>query len=153
MQRFDRESLTGFVNTGTWLRQDGIELLTQSGTVALVAYEDAKSVFFVRDFGPDGPDDPGSTRRAFQNRPRLDGLWVRMTFRDGDELEGLMPNNLLQLDPAGVHVTPPEGAQKVFVPRAALRSMQVLGVVGSPLRGTKRGKKPAAREQIQLFDK
>ena len=48
-----------------------------------------------------------------------------------------MPNNLLAWEIAGFTVTPPEpdaNNQRVFVPRQALRSIQVLGVVGSPLR-------------------
>jgi hypothetical protein len=50
-------------------------------------------------------------------------------------------------------VTPPESDannQRVFVPRQALRNIQVLGVVGSPLRG-KRKKIPPAPDQPTLF--
>ena len=52
-------------------------------------------------------------------------------------LDGILPNNLLAWDIAGFTVTPPEpdaNNQRVFVPRQALKSIQVLGVVGSPLR-------------------
>jgi hypothetical protein len=50
-------------------------------------------------------------------------------------------------------VIPPDpysNNQRVFVPRTALRSAEVLGVVGSPLR--KRRARAAAKEQIGLFD-
>jgi hypothetical protein len=50
-------------------------------------------------------------------------------------------------------VTPPESDannQRVFVPRQALRSIQVLGVVGSPLR-TRRKKAPPSADQPTLF--
>ena len=40
--------------------------------------------------------------------------------------------------------------QRVFVPRAALTELQVLGVVGSPLRLPK--VKPKPKEQIELFE-
>lgn len=147
VQRFEREALSGFANPASWLTDRGIELLTVSGSVAEIPYPDIKTVFFVREFRD---EEPGSGRRAFLNRPRLDGLWVRLTFRDGDTLEGVMPNNLLEMEAAGLHLIPPDSAQRVFVPRTALRSVQVLGVVGSPLRS--RRKKPPTRGQIGLFE-
>jgi hypothetical protein len=146
IQRFDREPLLGFVNPATFLTAEGIELLTLTGTVTVVPYSEIKTVFFVRDFG----GAPGVGRRAFVSRPRLDGIWVRLTFRDRDTLEGVMPNNLLQVDPAGFLMIPPDGGQRVFVPRTALAEVQVLGVVGSPLRPKK--KKPAKAGQIDLFE-
>ena len=74
-------------------------------------------------------------------------------FRDGEVLEGVMPNNLLQIDMYGFTVIPPDpfgNTQRVFVPRMALRAVQVLGVVGSPLK--KRGPKRVPKEQIGLFE-
>jgi hypothetical protein len=68
-------------------------------------------------------------------------------------MEGIMPNNLLPLEPYGFTVIPPDSysnQQRVFIPRAAVRSVEVLGVVGSPL---KKRKAPAVpKEQIGLFD-
>jgi hypothetical protein len=147
--RFDRENLTGFVQTNSWLTPSGLEFLTQAGVVNTVAWQDLKSVYFVRDFTGSNPAD---SRKTFLNRPKLDGLWVRLQFRDGDQLEGVMPNNLLFMEPEGVHVIPPEGAQRIFVPRQALTSVQVLGVVG--IRGTKPSAKKAAsqKDQIGLFE-
>jgi hypothetical protein len=62
-----------------------------------------------------------------------------------------MPNNLLQIEPYGVSVTPPDSfsnQQRVFVPRESLRSVEVLGVVGSPLKRKKAG----AKDQGELFE-
>jgi hypothetical protein len=145
IQRFDREPLLGFVNPVTYLADDGLELLTLSGTVATVPYSDVKTVYFVRDFDS---SDPSEGRRAFLSRPKLDGVWIRFRFRDRDTLEAVMGNNLLQIDSAGFHCIPPHGAQRVFVPRAAVTEVQVLGVVGSPLRSRK--KKPGTERQIGL---
>jgi hypothetical protein len=50
-------------------------------------------------------------------------------------------------------VTPPDpfgNQQRIFVPRTSLASVEVLGVVGSPLK--KRKAKPAAKDQIGLFE-
>jgi hypothetical protein len=105
-----------------------------------------KSVSFVKDF--DATSEPA---RVFLNRPKLEGLWARMVFRDGEVMDGVLPNNLLSWDVAGFTVTPPESDsnnQRVFVPKQALRSIQILGVVGSPLK--KRPKKATA-DQPTLF--
>ena len=60
---------------------------------------------------------------------------MRLLFRDGDSLEGMLANNLMLVEPAGFSVVPPDPTfqnQRVFVPRRALESVQVLGVIGSP---------------------
>lgn len=146
VQRFDRQTLTGFVNSTTFVVDDQLELLSLSGAVSSVPLSEIKTVCFVRDFAP--ASDP-LERRAFQSRPKVDGVWLRLTFRDGDLLEGIIPNNLLQLSDVGFNLLPPS-TQRVFVPRAALREVQVLGVVNSPLRTPKR--KAPAKEQIGLFE-
>ena len=55
-------------------------------------------------------------------------------------MEGILPNNLLQIESHGFMVVPPDpygNRQRVFVPRAALLGVEVLGVVGSPLKKRK----------------
>ena len=129
--RFDREPLTGYLRPPESFTPEGVELLSAAGTVALVPYADLKLVCFVRDWETLASL-PG--KRAFASRPKLDGLWVRFDFRDGDMLEGLLANRLHELDGLGFHATPPEAAgntQRIFVPRAALKSCTVLGSVGA----------------------
>jgi hypothetical protein len=141
VRRFDRENLTGFVNAYGYLQSSGLELLRQDGALALLSYEEVRSVCFVRDFDA-GPDPP----RIFQTRPKLEGVWVRMLFRDGEVMDGILPNDLLAWDTLGFTVTPPEpdsNNQKIFVPRQALRSIQILGIIGSPLRPKRAKRAPA----------
>jgi hypothetical protein len=148
VRRFDRESLTGFVNALSYLQPTSLELLTPNGALVLLPYDEIKSVCFVKDFEAEA-----ESRRIFMTRPKLEGLWVRMVFRDGEMLDGILPNNLLTWEIAGYTVTPPEpdsNNQRVFVPRSALKSIQVLGVVGSPLR-PKRKKAGPAPDQPTLF--
>ena len=150
IRRFDREPLTGFVNAQSYLQPQGVELMTPGGTVVVVPYLEIKVVCFVRDFGS---VEPTQEKKVFNTRPKTDGLWVRMELRDGEVLEGILPNNLLQLTAEGFTVTPPDAYsnnQKLFVPRAALTQINVLGVVGSPL--TRRKPKPAPESQIGLFE-
>jgi hypothetical protein len=148
--RFDREPLAGFVNPQSYLQAEGLELLSQGGAVNVVPYPEIKLVCFVRDFQQ---GEPRKELRLFTTRPKMEGLWVRMRFRDGDVMDGMLSNNLLQLDLYGLSVVPPDPGfqnQRIFVPKAALASVQVLGVVGSPLRMRK--PKPAAKEQLEMFD-
>ena len=149
VRRFDKEPLAGYVNPESYLRPSGVEVLSAQGNIATVPYPDIKSIAFVRDFEAGG--EPG--RRVFNARPKIEGLWVRLRFRDGEVMEGVMPNNLLHLEPYGFTLIPPDPnshQQRVFVPRTALEAVDVLGVVGSPL--TKRKAKPAPKEQIELFE-
>jgi hypothetical protein len=149
VRRFERDSLTGFVNPLSYLQPTSLELLKPEGTLALIPYEEIKSVCFVSHF-----DAEAEPQRIFMTRPKLEGLWVRMIFRDGEVMDGILPNNLLSWDIAGFTVTPPEpdaNNQRVFVPRSALRSIQVLGVVGSPLRTGRKKAKAAPEDQPSLF--
>src|SRR5208283_1065940 len=71
-------------------------------------------------------------RKIFRSRPRLAGLWVRVTFKDKEVLEALLPNDLLETDPLGYLVTPPDvysNNLRIFIPRTALIAMEVLGVI------------------------
>lgn len=151
ISRFDREPLLGYVNPLSYLRPGGVELLTPEGTCSVVPYEEVKAVQFVRDFEP---PDPSAERKVFSTRPKMDGLWVRVKFRDGEVMDGILPNNLLTLESQGFTVVPPDpysNNQRLFLPRAALAEVQVLGVVGSPLRRQPKTK-PVPKEQIRLFD-
>jgi hypothetical protein len=148
VRRFDREALNGFINPLSYLQPLHLELLRPEGSLVLLPYEEVKSVSFVKDF--EAGEEPN---RIFLNRPKLDGVWVRMEFRDGDRLDGILPNDLLAWEIAGFTVTPPEpdsNNQRVFVPRQALRKIQVLGIVGSPLRAKRRAKE-ASPDQGALF--
>jgi hypothetical protein len=152
VSRFDRETLSGFVNPNGYLLADGLELMTQGGSVNRVPYDEVKLVCFVRDFQQ---GEPRKELRLFTTRPKLEGLWLRMYFRDGDTMDGILSNNLLQLDTYGFSVVPPDPGfqnQRIFVPKAALARMEVLGVVGSPLR-TPRKPKLTAKEQLEMFGK
>jgi hypothetical protein len=149
IRRFQRETLAGYVSSVTFLEPGGVDLLSSDGLVTMVPFDEIKTVAFVRDF--DLPED--QERQVFHTRPKMAGLWVSFRFRDGEVMEGILPNNLLQIEHHGFAVVPPDpygNRQRVFIPRAALQSVEILGVVGSPLK--KRKAKPAPAGQIGLFD-
>jgi hypothetical protein len=149
IRRFDRESLSGYINPASYLQLTGVELLSAQGNVATVPYDEIKTISFVREFESGAETE----RRVFNTRPKIEGLWVSFQFRDGEVLEGVMPNNLLTVEPHGFTVIPPDpygNQQRVFIPRGAVRAAEVLGVVGSPLK--RRKPKVPPKEQISLFD-
>ena len=149
IRRFERESLSGYVNPAGFLQPEGAELLSEDGNVSKVPYPEIKTISFVREF----EDAAGAERHVFKTRPKMAGLWVSLKLRDGEVMEGILPNNLLQLEHYGFSLIPPDpfsNTQRLFVPRPALISVQVLGVIGSPLKRLR--PKPAPKEQIGLFE-
>jgi hypothetical protein len=149
LARFDREPIEGFIQASAGFEGESIEVLTPSGSLLRVPVSDTKAVCFVRDFES---GDTWHQHRTFLTRPKTPGIWVRLLFRDGDSIEGMIANNLMLVDPTGFSMIPPDPTfqnQRIFVPRSALREVQVLGVVGSPLK--RRQPKKAAEDQLEMF--
>ena len=137
----DRTTLQGYLNPMR-LPDDPLDVLTTNGEHRDVPLKEIRAVYFVRDF----TDDYEPERKAFFSRPKLDGLWVRLKFRDNETLEGVVSNDLLALLDSGIQITPPDlngAAMRIFVPRSALSEVTVLGVVGVARR------KPAAAAPAQ----
>ena len=148
--RFDREPLPGYVRRPESFLREGVELLSAAGSVVVLPYLDLKLLCFVREWEVASRWDG---RRAFASRPKLEGLWVRFDFRDGDTLEGLIANRLHDLDGLGFHATPPEATgniQRIYVPRAAVKSCSVLGAVGSAKTSARRRGIPDG--QLTMFE-
>ncbi len=126
----DRTALRGYLNAAQLGNSNSIDLLTPDGEHQDVPIQQIRSVSFVREFTDSFEPD----RKVFMSRPKLDGLWVRLKFRDNDEtIEGVVPNDLLALLDQGVLITPPDfqgSTLHMFIPRTALAEMSVLGVIG-----------------------
>jgi hypothetical protein len=149
--RMDTSYIEGYVSPQTYQRAEGVEILRRSAEVTVVPYGEIRAVYFVKEF--DGPPNE-SEKRVFGSRPKLDGLWVRLTFRDGEVLEGVIQNDLLLMGPHGVTMTPPDAAsntQRIFVPQQSLKELKVLSVIGSPVHRRQGRPKTPPREQIDLF--
>ena len=144
----DRDSINGYVAPANFVRDGKLELLNTSGTVVAIELRDIKGVYFVREFG----DSDALTRKTFTSRPRTEGLWVRLKFKDNEVLEGMMPNDLSLTTGEGFLINPPDlrsNTHRIFVPRTALDSLTVLAVIGA----TRRHRKgvPMDTRQVQLF--
>lgn len=150
LARFDREPVEGIIHTAAGFNADVVEVLSTSGVLLKIPIQDTKAICFVRDLGG---GETWRQHRTFLARPKMPGLWVRLVFRDGDALEGILPNNLMLMETTGFSIIPPDPTfqnQRIFVPRAALREVQVLGVVGSPLK-RRPPKKQTEEGQLEMF--
>ena len=148
VRKMDRDSINGHVAPSNFIREGKLELLNTAGNVVAIDLRDIKGVYFVREFG----DSESLTRKTFTSRPRTEGLWVRLKFKDNEVLEGMMPNDLSLTTAEGFLINPPDlrtNTQRIFVPRTALESLTVLAVIGA----TRRHRKgvPSDTRQVQLF--
>ena len=143
---------TGFAEAGT------VALMDPSGRVISLAIIGIKWIAYVRDFNTGDITEPEQFgRKTFPARPRSEGLWLRMSFRDGDALEGLAGLDIRFLDSivtdGGLIVTPPDArsnTQRVYVPRSALAGLELLGLVTSAAK-RKAATKPGREPQPWLF--
>jgi uncharacterized protein DUF6982 len=132
----------GYLPAAGFLDDNQVALMEVDGRAKLIEFSDIKTICFVRDFNLDDTTEPERLgRRAFQGRPRGEGLWLRLAFRDGESLEGLSGFDMAfidsLLDERGIFIAPPDprsNALRVFVPRPALTSLEVLGYITSPSR-------------------
>lgn len=147
VRKTDRDTVNGFVAPAHFVREGKLELLNTTGNVVAIDLAEIKCVFFVRDFG----ESDSLSRKTFTTRPRSEGLWVRIKFKDGEVLEGLMPNDLSLTTAEGFLINPPDlrsNVQRMFVPRGALESLMVLAVIGATRR-QRRG--PTDLLQVPMF--
>ena len=145
VRKMDRDSVAGYVSPAQFVNEGKLELLNTAGNVVAMDLKEIKGVYFVREFG----DSESLTRKTFTSRPRSEGLWVRLRFKDNEILEGLMPSDLTQNLPEGYLVNPPDqrsNTQRIFVPRTALESLTVLAVIGAG----RRPRRDATSDQRQV---
>lgn len=146
VRRFMGDLLPGYLPMSGFVRGPApdqvLDLLDLSGRILELPLKEVKMVSYVRDFNLNDTVNPERlTRRAFLARPRNEGVWVRLTFRSSDMLEGLAAADLTFADSlvedAGLHLTPPDirsNTQHIFVPRSAIESLQLLAVITTPSR-------------------
>jgi hypothetical protein len=148
VRKMDRDSISGYVAPANFVQDGKLELLNTAGNVVGVDLKEIKGVYFVREFGDSEP----LVRKTFASRPRTEGLWVRLTFKDNEVLEGLMPTDLVQQIGEGFLINPPDlrsNTQRIFVPRTALESLAVLAVIGGAHRQRRR---PEDQRQVPMFE-
>lgn len=156
VRKFNREWQAGYLSPAHFASHGEIEFLDLGGKVTAVSLAELKWICFVRDFNSGEPGNPERLlRKSFAGRPRGEGLWLRLRLSDGDTIEGLAANDLTLIEPAGLFVTPPDirsNTQRIFVPRLALTSLEVVSVITSPMRRKAARPQVASVRQEELFD-
>ena len=145
----DGTILKGYLNPAGLPAATVADFLTIEGEHQAVRLEDAKAFYFVDDF--QRPHEP--ERKTFLSRPKIEGLWLKLIFRDRETIEGIASNELLDAVDRGVQFTTPDlqgNCARMFVPRTALSEVRVLGLVGVAKRATR--PPAAASVQPRLFD-
>ncbi len=90
-----------------------------------------KAIFFVKSFEGKWHDD----LRFHDHLPAPDCLWVRVTFYDGEIIEGLIGNNPNYVVHPGFYMSPidPEGNNwLIYVLKNKLKDFQILGLRAAP---------------------
>jgi hypothetical protein len=161
VRQFEGSLAWGYLPQAGLLTGSEVHLMEPDGRIHPFPFDTIKTIAYVRDFNLDDRQNPERLgRRSFQTRPRGEGLWIRLGLRDGDSFEGLSSLDLSLLDSLaedrGVFLTPPDSrsnTQRIFIPRPAIASMEVLGLVLSPARrlAAKKQARPEEGEQPGLF--
>src|ERR1039457_6337785 len=156
VRKFSRDWCAGYAGAGFGQDSAELEILDPTGKVLRIGWEQVKWVCYVRDFPTQASDQANPERllqKRFTIRPRTAGLWLRMTLTDGEELEGLAANDRSLIEGAGLLLTPPDtrsNTQRIYLPRQAIQTLEVVGLIGAP--GRKRGEAVGrAAEQPDLF--
>lgn len=142
VRRFTGDTLPGYLPLTGFVRNRSLDLLDLEGRIITLLLSDIKHICYVRDFNLHDTTNPERLiRRTFLARPRAEGLWLRLTFRSGDQFEGLAPIDVTLTDDliqdVGLHLTPPDtrsNTQRVYVPRTSVSELQLLAVITTPSR-------------------
>ena len=142
LRSFSNELAWGYLPQSGFLRDNEIILMATDGRLTPFPLKTLKRIAYVRDFNLEDKLDPERIGRlTYAARPRGDGVWLRLTFRDKELLEGLSNLDLAfadaLLDDHGLFLTPPDprsNTLRLFVPRIALTSIETLGYVTAPSR-------------------
>ena len=102
--------------------------LLDSNRVEEVSVKDVKAIFYVNTF--DG--DSGHKQLNFHTRaPIVHGIWMRLQFRDGEVMEGIVYNSIHYLVDPGFFLLPTDPGSNnklVYVLKSWLSDHRVLGM-------------------------
>ncbi len=156
LRMHDGSWLAGYLPAAGFTRAGALELLDLSAHRQTIPLPSLKWACFVRDFNSGEPANPERLlRTTFSGRPRLVGVWMRVSLKDESVLEGMAANDLMLLDPTGLLLTPPDtrsNTQRIFLPRTSIAELSIVSVIGAAATAPAKRKPPAStRDQTDLF--
>lgn len=137
--QFGSRTLRGYADHGALAKAsengtspDAMRLrLEDSGAVESVPLDAVKAVFFVKSFAGNGREE----LRFHDHLPPQDCLWVRVTFEDGEVLEGLVRNTHHCVKHAGFLLAPIDPQANnwlMYVNKSQVADFRVLGLRPAP---------------------
>jgi len=131
VRKIDGEILKGYVEQGLepiGSKDEGVTVTSLTDQVLHIPKREIKALFFVRKFS--GNKDYSEVK-FFESQPRIDGLWVRLSFFDNEAIEGVVANTINFLVEDGFYLKPPDpnsNNRLMYVVKSALKDFTVLGV-------------------------
>ena len=145
-RKLTREWVAGYLPADGFVHEGQVEMLALDGKVLSLQADTLKWICFVRDFNSGELNNPERlVRKTFAGRPRTEGVFLRVTLKDGDLIEGLAANDLSLVGGEGIFLTPPDirsNTQRIWMPRASLDAVEVVAVIGGAVPRSEK-KKPA----------
>jgi hypothetical protein len=105
-----------------------IKLDLSNGGNTVVDLRQAKALFFVKTL--EGRTDYVEVK-FFERNPQIEGLWIKIRFKDGEITEGIVHNSLPFVADNGFFLRPPDphsNNRVVFVVKSFLNDFRVLGI-------------------------
>jgi hypothetical protein len=110
------------------VEDDNITFISLTDEIIKIPKRDMKALFFVKKFSG---DKEYAEIKFFESQPKIDGLWVRLTFYDDEMIEGIVSNTIRFLLDDGFYLKPPDPNSNnrfMYVVKLALKDFTVLGV-------------------------
>lgn len=101
---------------------------SDTSEIVTVRRDALKALFFVKTF--EGRKDYNEVK-FFQAHPPIEGLWVQVTFKDGEITEGVLHNTIHHIVEPGFFLKPPDPQSNnefIYVLKTSLDGFKVLGV-------------------------
>lgn len=129
LRMLDGKILKGFLDEfPDWSEDKVLTITSLSEELIQVQKSEVKALFFVRRFG--GNKDHAEVR-FFDTHPKIDGLWIRVTFNDDEVLEGIVANSIEFFVQDGFYIKPPDpntNNRVIYVLKSALKDLTILGI-------------------------
>lgn len=129
LRKLSGEVLKGYIEgTPDLLTTDRLTISSLTEERIEISKQEVKALFFVRKFTG---NKEYSEVKFFESQPKIDGLWVRLHFVDGESIEGIVANTIKFLVEDGFYLKPPDpnsNNRLMFVVKSALKDFTVLGV-------------------------
>lgn len=107
---------------------DKIVVELPAGGSRIVDVKSAKALFFVRTL--EGRNDYIELK-FFERNPQIEGLWIKIRFKDGEITEGIVHNSLPFVADSGFFLRPPDPQSNnrvVYAVKSFLTEFRVLGI-------------------------